>query len=78
MINIGTVLHTKDGRKVGNAIVVQTIDRGERPHPIHRILTDFGNEAWMTEREIRDLFHVRKNTSVKRWLRDREAKREAR
>jgi hypothetical protein len=55
----GAQLLTKDGRKVGNAHIVQVYSG----HPdlqadTFYCLTDAGSEMTLTEREIRSLFHV--------------------
>ncbi|MEA3212451.1 MAG: hypothetical protein QOE70_5508 [Chthoniobacter sp.] len=66
----GTQLHTRDGRKVGNAIVTR-----RKRHPVlgrlYAIETDFGNTAKLTLRELHELFHVGKRTNLKRWRSDR-------
>ncbi len=51
-LNINTILHTKDGRKIGNAIVISR----DKNH--WRIKTDYGNHIDMTIEEIDRYFHV--------------------
>lgn len=51
-IDVNTILHTKDGRVVGNAIVI-AVD-GE----YFKIKTDYGNLMTLTLREINEFFHV--------------------
>lgn len=51
MLELNTVLYTKDGRKIGNAIVIK-IDR-----EIITIKTDYGNNLTMTYRDVEDLFY---------------------
>lgn len=55
MIQVNTILKTKDGRKVGNAIVtnINIPNRGN-----HRVVTDYGNLMNLTESEIIGLFHL--------------------
>lgn len=51
-IDINTILHTKDGRLIGNAIVVGRED-------YYWILkTDYGNKITLTSEEIDKLFYV--------------------
>jgi len=50
----GTILMTRDGRTIGNAIVY---DRNN-PSGLFSILTDFGNCLRMNVKEIRDVFHT--------------------
>jgi len=53
VLNINTILHTKDGRKIGNAII--TGREGE----YWKIKTDYGNEIQrLTTQEIEDLFFI--------------------
>ena len=47
-----TVLHTKDGRKIGNAIIVS--DKGL----YYTIKTDYGTVKKFTEGELDELFYV--------------------
>ena len=60
----GAQLCTKDGRKIGNAIVVgvtecenSSLNDPSEPAPWARILTDRGHEAWMCVEEMEKLFH---------------------
>lgn len=56
MLTKGTVLNTKDGRKIGNAIVVED---GKFLQPgiiVYPCRTDFGNIVLLTENEIREWF----------------------
>ena len=54
MIQINTTLRTKDGRKVGNAIV-RHFHQG-----FSLIMTDYGNHMKLTERELNELFYIGK------------------
>lgn len=49
---INTILHTKDGRKIGNAIVISN------EGIYNNVKTDYGNEVRLTDREIDELFYV--------------------
>ncbi len=51
-IGINTILHTKDGRKLGNAIV--TGARGR----FWEVTTDYGNKVELTTEEIEKYFYV--------------------
>lgn len=53
----GVVLHTKDGRKIGNAVILECAQDGEFG-PYYVCQTDFGNKARLTEGEIHDWFYV--------------------
>ena len=53
-LEIGRWLHTKDGRKIGNAVIIGTCGGDEVEHFI--ILTDFGNKATFTATEIEEQF----------------------
>jgi len=55
MIPVNTILQTKDGRKVGNAIV-KAIDTPF--YGIHFIITDDGNHLRLKETEVRALFYI--------------------
>lgn len=55
----GSILYTKDGRKIGNGIITDVLDM-----PIlgtmYRIKTDFGNIKTYFENEIDELFYISK------------------
>lgn len=83
----GVTLMTKDGRSIGNAIVVQQIEpsayakaggmddylktTGQR---LWLIETDFGNQVKYTDREIGEFFNLGFQQTYTRWL---EARSEA-
>lgn len=72
---VGRLLHTKDGRALGNAIITgpcEIKDWGT----VWPVETDFGNRLKMTANEIVSCFHMGKHTSVKRWRQDRHALRQ--
>lgn len=50
----GALLPTRDGRRMGNAIVakMETRDYG----PVAKVVTDAGNVCHMTERELEECF----------------------
>ncbi len=49
---INTVLHTKDGRKIGNAIII------DKEGIYNVIKTDYGNECKFRDKEIEEYFWV--------------------
>lgn len=51
-IDINTILHTKDGRKIGNAIIIR------REGFFWWVKTDYGDEVKFTEENIRKLFYI--------------------
>jgi hypothetical protein len=52
LFGINTVLHTKDGRKIGNAIIIGKDDK------YNIVKTDYGNECKFTDEEIKECFYV--------------------
>lgn len=70
MIEVGRVLFTKDGRKIGNAIVLN-IEQVEDA-PIVTIETDFGNIVKLTEDEVVKDFHEGHITIVNDWIEQRD------
>ena len=52
LFDVNTVLHTKDGRKIGNAIIVGKDDK------YNIIKTDYGNECKFTDGEIEECFYI--------------------
>lgn len=60
MITIGTILCTKDGRKIGNGIVVDvlTFPIGYILYTSYLIKTDFGNIVPMTALQIDRQFYI--------------------
>lgn len=58
VIIVNTRLLTRDGRRIGNAIV-QSVDHNEELNQAtYRCLTDYGNPFVFTAGEIRELFYV--------------------
>jgi len=52
----GTRLYTKDGRKIGNGIILSIAGFHPELGNIYKIKTDFGNVVRFTEEEITSLF----------------------
>jgi hypothetical protein len=52
LFDVNTVLHTKDGRKIGNAIIIGKDDK------YNIIKTDYGNECKFTDEEIKECFYI--------------------
>jgi hypothetical protein len=52
-IKVNTILKTKDGRQVGNAIVIE-----EFIEHYWEIKTDYGNTMVLNENEIREMFYI--------------------
>jgi hypothetical protein len=52
-MNINTLLYTKDGRIIGNAIVTEKL-----PDSKWKIKTDYGNEVILMEIEISPIFYI--------------------
>ena len=52
VLDINTILHTKDGRKIGNAIVT-----GREGH-YWEITTDYGNKVKLTSEKIDEFFYI--------------------
>ena len=52
LFDVNTVLHTKDGRKIGNAIIIDKDDK------YNIIKTDYGNECKFTDEEITEYFYI--------------------
>jgi len=69
----GTVLLTKDGRKVGNAIVLRMETSYGLTYNV--VKTDFGNIIKLKDSEIRELFYIDvprvSEHSLSSWMEDR-------
>lgn len=61
MITIGTRLCTKDGRLIGNGIVVDilTFPIGYTSFTLYLVKTDFGNMVTMSMSQISNQFYIR-------------------
>jgi hypothetical protein len=67
-IQSGRLLWTRNGRRLGNAIVVGPAEREDT----WLCETDFGNQMRLTCPEIDELYHRGPRTYVARWYADRE------
>lgn len=56
----GTVLFTKDGRRIGNGIILRKCKIFDTINA-YRIKTDYGNVLTLTKNEINELFYVDEN-----------------
>ena len=59
-IVLGAQLPTKDGRRIGNAVVYALsgmIDLNGEEHHVYEIITDAGSSVKMIEKEIADAFY---------------------
>ncbi len=52
LFSVNTVLHTKDGRVIGNAIIIGHEDK------FNVIKTDYGHTVRFTDNEIMECFHI--------------------
>lgn len=52
LFNVNTVLHTKDGRIIGNAIIIGHEDK------FNIVKTDYGNTCRLTDKEIKEWFYT--------------------
>lgn len=59
MINmkIGTILHTKDGRRIGNAIIKCVRESEHGLGIVYDVETDFGNQLTCVNYEVLELWH---------------------
>jgi hypothetical protein len=58
MLREGTILHTRDGRNIGNGIIISAIELDGCAEPKYAIKTDFGNIINLYEYEIPTLFYI--------------------
>ncbi len=58
---VGQVLYTRDGRLIGNAIIVDFADTKTSFGKLITIRTDFGNFALFTVEEIMSKFYISDN-----------------
>lgn len=52
-LKVDMILHTKDGRRIGNAIIANKL-----PNDQWRLITDYGSVSALSENEIRDFFYI--------------------
>jgi hypothetical protein len=64
----GTILLTKDGRKIGNAIVLSKKEKDD--WVFYTVKTDFGNVVTFTKYELKELFYIEKKSRFKRYTED--------
>jgi hypothetical protein len=57
---VGKRLFTKDGRRVGNGIIVGKMDHTSesRGTTIWHVITDFGNDMRLSEPELERFYHI--------------------
>lgn len=55
-LQVNTLLSTRDGRDIGNAIVTAILDRTSKRR--YRIKTDYGNVSVLHREEIEVFFHI--------------------
>lgn len=81
----GLQLSTRDGRRMGNAVVVAVDEHCSlfKSWEIATIVTDYGNKVELTTRELQELFHEPKwvmdfteHNGYKAWRQDVEAGRD--
>jgi len=64
MLQVNTILYTKDGRKTGNAIVVSDLKNQNQLEldlslgSAYIIKSDYGTEGILYEKEIREMFYI--------------------
>jgi hypothetical protein len=58
---VNTVLYTKDGRHIGNAIVIGHTGKS------NIIKTDYGNKATLSDDEIKEIFHDPDDLTISAW-----------
>lgn len=78
-LQTGTRLSTRDGRKIGNAIVIGAASYTPRtttmsPLSCWLIETDFGNRLTLLEAELAELFYIDAPTDLDQWRIDRAEK----
>ena len=59
-MNINTILETRDGRRIGNAIIIG--NEKVKSIQFNKIKTDYGTEMYLTEDEIAEFFYCREQT----------------
>ena len=70
-VESGTILHTRDGRKIGNAIVTGLEAHDELGKVAH-IETDYGNTAILTMTELDKLFYTGEFQSLEEWQAEKQ------
>lgn len=57
MYHVNDKLLTKDGRNIGNAIMIRADYSNYLEEYVYTIKTDYGNETSLTKRELEEWFH---------------------
>jgi hypothetical protein len=57
-LSINMVLFTKDGRKAGNGIIINTYTAHKGVDIIYIVKTDYGNESRLTASEIQEFYRL--------------------
>jgi hypothetical protein len=65
----GVTLHTRDGSRIGNAIILRVTSVANRPQ--YHIETDFGNVTKLFIEELEEMFTLGYQLSYERWWDDR-------
>lgn len=66
MLNVNDKLYTKDGRKIGNAIVTKIRDHKDLG-TLYLAITDYGNSCLLTLDEIETLFYTEQKELSPEW-----------
>jgi hypothetical protein len=64
-------LLTRDGRQIGNAIIVEEIENKHGPEKLFLVETDFGNRCKLNQAEIEAWFYPGREASYAEWSTDR-------
>ena len=67
----GQILHTLDGSKIGNAIIIDVLTHVVTGEDVFAVHTDFGNTCWFSEHEVNKFFGPGPITSIEQWQHDR-------
>ena len=67
----GMILHTLDGSKIGNAIIIDVLTHVVTQEDVFAVHTDFGNTCFFNEREVDEFFGPGPITSIEQWQHDR-------
>ena len=67
--DVGVVLKTRDGRKIGNAIIIKSEVSKNFDGLEIDIETDFGNVTTLTTKELASMFHEPTHKTLVEWWR---------
>lgn len=56
-LKVNSILYTKDGRKIGNALIIATRNSEHIKEKIYDAITDYGNTLSLTKREVKEYYH---------------------